>query len=805
LPNFAKSTAAVVRTTSLEAQAQQIALTSPGRKEIDVLSSQPIPDNIMQSMTAQGMAYTTAWGPGVPIHPVQAIGEEPRQFEYMIGQNIVQRPRSTEAVSFETMRAVIENYDVAQMAIEVRQDELRNLDWDIVPYDEEDADKYESEIKAIRAFFEKPGGGLLFDEMQNMLAYDWLAFDALALYVRFTRGGKIGALEPVDGTTITPLVDWYGRTPEPPAPAYVQWVSGMPWVWLDKDHLIYKPHRRRSNKIYGFAPVEWMLLTINTDVRHQLYFLQYFTEGSVPEAWMEAPPDVKDPKQIKQLQDMYDAVMSGDQSKKHKVKFVPFGSKVTQARDVKFDIHFPQFMLQKACAAWKVTPAELGFTEKVNKSSGETQENVQYRRSIKPSAKYFSSIYTGIIHKFFGMPHLYFKFLNLEEQEDLLLMAQRDEIYIRNAVISPDEIRAQRLGLDVDKNHLVPRGFLTAKDGFIPIEDAIKKSRISTQQLESQVDAARASAGETPLYGDPKEENAAEADSGVEATIREEEEAEKAVMDFFRKADGGHKAHPHAGIQKWIDKFAPKVHAFLKAKRKHIVSQIRHHLEHLGFGKEANPSDPLPGQADSIINGYTAPGWNKDLTRLLQDMLVAIYLSAMSDAADQLDMETSDVFHSQAMLYAQSRAAELVTGLDQSTRDMLRGDLASMMQEGLSPSEIAQELEDHYAFSESRALTIARTETAFAWNHGALTMYQQSGVPKVRVYDGDHDPECQQADGEVWTIEYALLHRIQHPNCVRSFAPELEDVEPDRGADGDIYDDETDSMAAKDKGKRNRR
>lgn len=522
--NFAKR-AAVISTTSLEAQAQMI--TNSSKSPDHFLDTPSIPDKTFQSMIEQGMANNNSWGPGQPIAPNNPVGEEPRQFEYMIGQNIVQRPRSTEAISFETMRAIIENYDVAQMAIEVRQDELRNLDWNIVPYDEEETDKYANEIKQVRQFFEKPDGHMLFDDFQNMLAYDWLAFDALTIYPHLTKGGKLGALEPIDGTTITPMIDYYGRLPEVPAPAFVQWVNGLPWTWLNRDQLIYRPHRKRTNKLYGFAPVEWMLQTINTDIRYQLYFLQYFTEGSVPEAWINAPQNMNDPQQIKQLQQMYDAVMTGDQSQKHKVKFIPFGSNVHEAKDVKFDVKFPEFMLHKACAAWKVTPAELGFTEKVNKSSGETQENVQFRRSIRPSAKFFEGIYTGIIHKYFGYTNLRFKFLNLDEQEDMLMMAQRDEIYIKNAVISPDEVRVQRLGLDVDEKNPVPRGFLF-NTGFTPVESAIKQAELAVEQTEEEINVMREQEGEPILP--TEEENFM--DEGVEQSI-DEEAAEKAAMDFF--------------------------------------------------------------------------------------------------------------------------------------------------------------------------------------------------------------------------------------------------------------------------------
>jgi hypothetical protein len=466
--NFAKSNA----TASIAQIAQSLIQGNLGAEV-------PIPKEIINSMAIQGMQGNSAFSPGQPINPTQPIGSDPRQFEYMIGQNIVQSPRANMPTAFDTIRSIVEAYDIAQMCIEVRQDELRNLDWDIVPADDQDRNasiKYASEIAQVRTFFQKPDGHTIFDDFQNQLSYDWLAYDALTVSIEKTKGGKLGALHAVDGTTITPLIDFYGRMPQAPAPAYVQFIQGLPWAWLDETQIIYRPHRKRNSSVYGFCPIEWLLQNINTDIRYQMYFLQYFTEGSIPDSWINAPEDMKQPGQIKEFQKLYDNVMVGDQSMKQRARFIPFGSKVTQSKDTKFNVDFPTFLFNKSCAAFKVAPSELGFTEKVNKSSGDTQENVQYRRSIRPSAKYFQSIYNGIISNYFNMDMIKFKFLNIDEQEDQLVTAQRDQVYINCGVMSPDEVRAVRLGMNIDPTNPVPRLFV-AGTTVMAAQDLLAQSK----------------------------------------------------------------------------------------------------------------------------------------------------------------------------------------------------------------------------------------------------------------------------------------------------------------------------------------
>ena len=56
----------------------------------------------------------------------------------------------------------------------------------------------------------------------RMLLEDLLVVDAATIYPRFDRGGKLYALDVIDGATIKPLIGEDGRAPEPPDPAWRQ-------------------------------------------------------------------------------------------------------------------------------------------------------------------------------------------------------------------------------------------------------------------------------------------------------------------------------------------------------------------------------------------------------------------------------------------------------------------------------------------------------------------------------------------------------------------------------------------------------
>src|SRR5208282_3869419 len=267
------------------------------------------------------------------------------------------------------------------------------------------------------------------------------------------------------GNTVAPLLDYWGDSPETPAEAFVQYVNGLPWNWLTRDDLIYEPFRPRPNSPYGHAPIESIILNANTDIRFQTYFLQRFTEGNLPAAFASSP-DSWSPDQIEQFQGYWDAMMYGDQSRKHQIRWMPGGSKIAWSDEKDFTDQFSLFLMRKTMAAYHVVPSDLGFTENVNRSSGESQADVQHRVGDLPLMEHIEGILSAFLLDDLGLP-LKFEFDRGEEQVDQLAQAQADQAYMDRAVVSPSEIREMRYGL-VDATP-VPRMFFSNRAGPIPL------------------------------------------------------------------------------------------------------------------------------------------------------------------------------------------------------------------------------------------------------------------------------------------------------------------------------------------------
>jgi hypothetical protein len=103
----------------------------------------------------------------------------------------------------------------------------------------------------------------------------------------------------------------------------------------------------------------------------------------------------------------------------------------------------------------------------------------------------------------------------------------------------------------------------------------------------------------------------------------------------------------------------------------------------------------------------------------------------------QIDFEdeaiTSQV-NELAVAWAADHAADLVTKIDEATREFIRADVTQAMQEGWSTGKLADTLADNYGFSSKRAGLIARTEAANADQEGNFQAYKASGVVEGTIW-----------------------------------------------------------------------
>ena len=494
------------------------------------------PPQVEQAMVSQGMGWGRAFAPGRPLNPFYGSGK-PRSHDFQAGYNIQSRPTTRDGrISFDVLKGIIDAWDLARICIRRRINDVRSLDWSIeaapgVTEDVTTAIEF-ARLKLRRP--EGPGSRLPFRAWLAKYLEDVLRYDAGTLYRRRNRIGEVIGLQVVSGRSVAPLLDDFGDTPEPPAPAYMQYIQGMPWKELTTDDLIYVPMEPQPDSPYGMAPMESILLSANTDLRMQQFFLAQFTAGTIPEGFASTPEGFT-PDQIQEWQDYWDALLYGDPERLVQLKWVPSGTKFDWAKDFKFDKEFQLFIMGKVAAAYSVTLNDLGFTDDVNRATGDTQVDVQFRVGTLPLVQHVQDLLTDYLQDDLGLP-VAFRMDTGQEKEDRLTTAQADKVYIEAGVFSPDEVR-EGLGRPIDNERRTPRFVMHSRLGPI--------SLLSIMSSGGRIDGETYGPAEDQgLLPDPENAVAILPEAGTDAAatfLQETNARQEAAREFLHPGSKPHK------------------------------------------------------------------------------------------------------------------------------------------------------------------------------------------------------------------------------------------------------------------------
>lgn len=252
---------------------------------------------------------------------------------------------------------------------------------------------------------------------------------------------------------------------------------------------------------------------------------------------------------------------------------------------------------------------------------------------------------------------------------------------------------------------------------------------------------------------------------------------------------------------KWLDDNAPsfskRIAKFLRAERKRIAAIV---IEHADFGKVAKISQ---ADIDHIISKINFDNWT-DLYGILERELVQAFKDNAKAGFQAIgfdpDESMVELVNEDAVKWAEKRAGELIGmrknadgdwvassskyAITDTVREDVRSMVADAVDEGWSAQTFASELADSFTFSDERAMTIARTELAFAHVEGNLESWDASGVveQKQSILGSEHDMDdvCNDNADEgpiPLDAEFPSGHQgpPYHPNCVCDVIPVLSD------------------------------
>uniref|UniRef100_UPI003F49A83F hypothetical protein n=1 Tax=Pseudonocardia sp. CA-138482 TaxID=3240023 RepID=UPI003F49A83F len=413
-----------------------------------------------------------AFGPGTPLYPapldpVLPSGRAaPRRWEYPPSWNL--DTTTTRAVPFSVLRDAADQVSIMRTCIEVRKSTMCGLDWGFgidstratrlaqasgeTSHSVTSAlrEKYADDIDRLHTFWLKPDriNGWTFGEWLSALMEEQLVLDAVAVYPHLTMGGDLHSLELLDATTIKPLLDYRGATPQPPQAAYQQILYGFPRgeqaaspsdavdaefvsaVYgrvagdaTDTDVLIYKVRRRRTNSPYGFSNVEQSLADADMWLKRVDWLRQEYAAGVTPEMIVQVDASMT-PEQLRQYEAVFNDELSGRTSERHRARFLPagFDSIFPPGLDEKFSPELDLHLIRLVCADFDVLPSSLGFVPHAGlggQGHQQGEQDAEGRRGTKPTAEWITDLINEISAQWLGMPdEVSFQFHGLDAEDE---------------------------------------------------------------------------------------------------------------------------------------------------------------------------------------------------------------------------------------------------------------------------------------------------------------------------------------------------------------------------------------------------
>jgi SPP1 gp7 family putative phage head morphogenesis protein len=697
----------------------------------------PIELDMLAAATGQTrQQLDNGWfSPGQPMEPQAPESVRGRQFDFPFAVNTSPRPRGEAGernIDFPTLRRMADpaqgGLDLIRLAVETCKDKMAGQKWQIMGrHGKDGGDK----AKRVMDLLAEPDGVNDFLSWQRLIFEDHYVIDQPAIYLRPTTKG-IFLPEIVDGGTLKRIVSDRGRVPLPPLPAYGQALKGMAAVEYTVDEMIVRAYNLRPNRIYGMSPVEQVINIVNLSLRRLLHQTEFYTDGTIPDALLEAPPGMN-PDQVIDFQASWDIVMTGQTATRRHGRWVPSGTKYQATKEPSLNDPIDEWLARIICWCFSISPQAL--VKAVNRATAQTAKETAQEEGIEPRKLWFKSLMDSILRRCYGMGDLQFAWQD-EEITDPLIKAQVYQIALGGGGskpwMTPDEVR--------DKGY-----------GFDPFTDEQK------DELSPPPPVAPTLPGANQPGGKPGEP--VESASQVPPAKKPGKQPPAAKAGAVQKKKRSNTLTP-------IDRERPAVVKARKAltgiMRKTFAAQkkaaVKVASDLLGKVAKATNSDPFK----NIINLAALTKLQGDI----DDVLEAMALDGASEGLDQvahlMSAPTGEEFstmldamlnqaNEKAIAWAKDHAADLVTQINETTRAGLNELVETALKTGVTSDELAEAIQDYTGFSDYRVDMIARTEVNIADRAGNIAGWTESGVVKGRrwIADANCCPECDALNGTV--------------------------------------------------------
>lgn len=453
--------------------------------------------------TGQGADW---FGPGVPMAPQAPVEVKGRAFDFPQGVNILTTTRPYSPITYEMLRAFADGYDLLRLIIETRKDAMERLRWVIASRDPKEklSPQKRNRIKQITKFFMKPDGEHHWNAWLRMLLEDLFVIDAATLHRRKTRGGKLIALDQIDGATMRRVLDDWGRTPEDPKDiAYQQILKGLPAVDYTTSEILFRPRNIRVHKIYGYSPVEQLMMTINIGMRRQVFQLNFFTEGNIPPALIGVP-ETWTPDQIRTFQEWFDNILAGNLAERRRARFVPaaVGKTYVPTQETELFGKAEEWLARVACFAFSISPQP--FLQMMNRATADSAAQEAAATGLAPIQNWVKDLIDTVLAEDLDAEDLEFTWRGDDELDPVKRQAIT-EADVKVGLLTVNEGRTAN-GREPYDDPIYDQPMFVTSNGLAPM-------------LASAQGGPKLDENGEPIGEPPSGDNQSPADGGVEKSL----------------------------------------------------------------------------------------------------------------------------------------------------------------------------------------------------------------------------------------------------------------------------------------------
>jgi hypothetical protein len=488
----------------------------------------------------------------------------------------------------------------------------------------------------------------------------------------------------------------------------------------------------------------------NLALRREIWLLNYFTEGSVPEAYAGVPESWT-PDQIKQAQNSFDSYLAGNLKNRRKVIFGPDGKlQLLKAGAVGGDAVLDELIIRFFCFAFKISAQAL--VKMMNRATAGTAKEHAIEEGLLPRMMYVKGVMDSIITTYCGIDDLEFAWQD-EKEEDPAQAATIISTYVKLGVMTVNEGR-DKLGLDPVEGGDKPLVYTAT--GAMLLTEAVKPP--------APIDEGGAAAGA----------NAGQEDGAQPGAVKPQANAKPAGAKSGGAAPGSYAAVATDKQRAAEARMRKLLEAFFAEQGPKLAADAEAWAARQTKAAKAADDNPPFDQKD----------WDALVEKISAELQIG-FGEAVDQALNALDANDDALWakiQPRAVRFADDRAAELVTQISETTRDGIRALVKRSLEDGLNPQQLKKAIQESTLFDPDRADMIARTELAKSHVQGTLAGWKESGLVAGYNWLCDVQPcvECQD-NAEAGTVKIGELFPSgddgppAHPNCECALSPVLND------------------------------